>query len=475
MRSLSFCCLLFLAVSFLVGCADEKPAPTAKVSKGNNRFEVFGDKPKSLPEEKAAKSKPIDKESATKEEPESLTFVDSDWPRMFGPTNDSHSPERIVCNHWPASGPKEIWRNEVGIGYSTPIISDGRVIVLHRVEDEELVECFDLESGDSLWQHRYPTTYVCEFEYSSGPYSTPAVQDGLVYTFGAQWQARCLNLEDGSVVWERDLSEDYPLEEGLFGFGASPYLDDERIVINLGSSEAGVVALDLKTGETLWTATNHRAGYATPRLGHPHGKPTLFVVTYEGIVALDPVDGTEHWFESFFPKAPASVNATSPITWDNRVLMVTGPGPGALCVACQPDGSHAIAWRNRRLLDSQFNPLMKVGKHVFGFMSSRNDSAALRCVNIKSSKEVWSYKSDLERGTGIIADDRLLLWGEHGHLAVMEIDFEEPKLVWFSEEPLLETPCYSAPALSRGLLVLRNEGTLICLDTRPADAESDSE
>lgn len=80
----------------------------------------------------------------------------------------------------------------------------------------------------------------------------------------------------------------------------------------------------------------------------------------------------------------------------------------------------------------------------------------------------WDYPSDLKRGTGIVAADQLLLWGETGYLAVFDLNPEVPCPVYFTDFPLLEEPCYSTPALARGLLYLRNEGTLVCYRARPA-------
>lgn len=387
---------------------------------------------------------------------------------MFGPTNDSHTPEVVAPESWSPAGPPEVWRCEVGGGYSSPVVAEGRVVVLHRQDDEEVVEAFDALTGDSLWTHRYPTDLVCPYDYSNGPYGTPTIRNGRVYSFGGQWQARCLDLPDGSVVWSRNLRDDYePLTIKGFPYGASPWIDDERLVINLGDQDAGIVALDPETGQTVWAATDHRASYATPRYAKPHGEPTLYVFTFEGLVALNPRDGRVRWIEEHRPRSPLSVNATTPVVWGDRVLAVTGPGPGAVCFETTPGGTARRVWEDRRVIDSQFNTLMAVGGNVYGYTSSRNFQASLRCVSLDTGKLQWEHQSELKRGSGLIAGDRLLLFGEAGHLAVVEADPAVPRIAYFSEGPLLEAPCYSSPALSGGLLYLRNVGSLVCYRARP--------
>jgi outer membrane protein assembly factor BamB len=343
-----------------------------------------------------------------------------------------------------------------------------RLILLHRLGDEEIVACLDADTGRPRWEFRYPTHYKCQYRYSSGPYSTPIIDAQRVYAVGAEGVMRCLRADDGSLLWKRDLTREYGLAEGLFAVGATPLLDDGRLIFNLGAADrnAGIVALDAKSGETLWTATDHRAGYATPIAATMHGRRLVFVVTYEGLVALDPADGRVWWSVEHRPMAPDSVNATSPVVNGDLVLLVTGPGPGSVCLRVLPEGGYEEVWRDRRVLDSQFNPLAALGGYVFGFTSSRQGGASLRCIELATGRCCWSFDSDLDRGTLLAADGKLLVLGEQGHLAALSADPRQARLLAITQPPLLAAPCYSAPALHRGLLYLRNEETLLCLDLR---------
>jgi outer membrane protein assembly factor BamB len=343
-----------------------------------------------------------------------------------------------------------------------------RLILLHRVGDDEVIECLDPETGRPRWEFRYPTHYQCRYRYSSGPYSTPVIDAQRVYAVGAEGVLHCLRADNGELIWRRNLSEEYAVAEGLFGVGSSPLLEDGKLIFNLGAADrdAGIIALDAATGRTLWTATDHHAGYATPIAATIHGRRLLFVVTCEGLVALDPADGRVLWQLDHQPQAPDSVNATSPIVQGDLVLMVTGPGPGSLCLRVKPDGGCHEQWRDRRVLDSQFNPLAALGGYVFGFTSSRQGGASLRCVELATGRLCWSWDSQLDRGTLLAADGKLILLGEHGHLAALAADPRQPRLLSMTPEPLLAAPCYSAPALFRGRLYLRNERTLLCLDLR---------
>jgi hypothetical protein len=185
-------------------------------------------------------------------------------------------------------------------------------------------------------------------------------------------------------------------------------------------------------------------------------------------VALDPQDGSVFWSIEQRPKAPDSLNATSPVVSGDRVLMVTGPGPGALCVRVLPGGGYEEMWRDRRVLDSQFNPLVCTGGYIYGYTSSRHGGAVLRCVEVATGRMCWEWDSPLDRGTMLAADGKLILLGEHGHLAAVALDPHQARVVAPLIEPILAAPCYSTPALHRGRLYVRNEAALLALDLRAA-------
>ncbi|MCO6457216.1 MAG: PQQ-like beta-propeller repeat protein [Pirellulaceae bacterium] len=395
------------------------------------------------------------------------------WPNLFGPRHNSVSAETGIRTLWPAEGPPVLWERPVGTGYNSPIAQDDQLILLHRQGDEEHLECFHVETGQTLWRTSYPTSYQNKYHYSHGPYSTPALDDERIYAVSAEGCLHCVRRDDGRIEWRRPLYEEYGVKLGAFAVAASPLVDGPRLIFNLGAGDrgAGIIALDKLTGQTLWTATDHAASCATPCAATLHGRRLVFVVTYEGLVALESETGRVLWQIEHRPKAPDSINATSPLVVGDRVVMVSGPGPGALVVRVLADGQYEELWRDRRVLDSQFNNLVCVGDHLYGFSSKRQDGATFRCVELDTGRLRWHWVSDLARGCVLAVDGHFLLWGEHGHLAALEIDTTRPLVRSLTTSPLLETPCYSAPALHRGLLFVRNEQKLVCLNLRRETAE----
>lgn len=390
------------------------------------------------------------------------------WPKLHGPSGHSTSGETGLATSWEKAGPPEIWRRKIGTGYSSPVVTDAGLFLLHRLDDFERLECLDPETGDCRWKCEYATNYKCQVRYSSGPYSTPVIDGDRVFAQSAEGALRCLSVESGKVLWKRELSREYEVPETEWGVGHSPCVSQGRVFINLGGTpSAGVIALDAMTGETLWSATDYRSSYATPVLATMHGREHLFVFNSQGCVSLDPADGRERWFVEFgIGRRTGSANAVSPLVSGDLLLLTAGPGPGCLCLRILPSSDYEEVWRERRVLDSQFNNQILLNGHVYGFTSKWQGESNLVCLDLRTGKARWKWTSDLGRGSGLAADGRLILLGEAGHLASLDATPEGPKIRAFTTEPLLEAPCYSAPALHRGLLYVRNERCIRCLNLR---------
>jgi outer membrane protein assembly factor BamB len=115
----------------------------------------------------------------------------SDWPQFLGPNRDGSYRGPALLETWPAGGPRVVWKKQVGQGFSGSVIAQGRLILFHRVGNNEVVESLDARTGASQWQYSYPTSYRDDFGFDEGPRSVPVIADGVVYTFGAECHLAC--------------------------------------------------------------------------------------------------------------------------------------------------------------------------------------------------------------------------------------------------------------------------------------------
>ena len=74
-------------------------------------------------------------------------LIEEDWPKFLGPQGNNVSRETGLLQKWPAEGPPVLWDKAVGTGYSAPSVLGKRLVLHHRVGDEEIVQCFDATTG----------------------------------------------------------------------------------------------------------------------------------------------------------------------------------------------------------------------------------------------------------------------------------------------------------------------------------------
>lgn len=377
------------------------------------------------------------------------------WPCWGGPRGGHHYDGNLGWNAPPST---PVWRVIVGEGYSSPIIGGGRVLLQHRVGKTERIECWEVKTGQAHWRADFPATFECRVDYSSGPYSTPATDNEFVFAVGAAGELRALRLRDGELVWHRALINEFAGRHSMFPFGASPLLVGGVVIVPVGGGRAnsGIIAFDKRDGREVWAATSDSRGYASPALATFHGKTAVCVLTHENVVVLEPTNGAVWWRETFRPKNPDVITATTPIQIDDSIL-VSAYQVGSACFQVLPNGARRTMWEAKRGLDSQHNNLVTGDYGVLGF-SARDHS--LWCIAPRSGECRWKWSSDAGRGSLVSAKDGVLLWGETGRLAWLRPDQRGCQCDWITN-PLVDGPCYASPAVGDGFLVLRGAREMV--------------
>src|SRR5262245_37813973 len=81
-----------------------------------------------------------------------------EWARWRGPSQNGVSADTGLVSSWTVNGENQLWRAEF-IGRSTPVAFDGRVCAVgrtgHDISKQEVVTCWDAETGKALWEHRF--------------------------------------------------------------------------------------------------------------------------------------------------------------------------------------------------------------------------------------------------------------------------------------------------------------------------------
>lgn len=389
------------------------------------------------------------------------------WPSLTGPNRDRSCSAQFAISVKGVVEPRIRWRLNVGEGYSSPVVSKEFVFVQYREGDFDLLEARNLQTGELEWTRSVPTTFVCQVAYSDGPYATPCLDQQRIVSLTADGLLICNAIADGAEFWRRDLKTDFEVEPYTFGYGPGLLMHEGRIFINVGGGKAssGIVALDSLDGSTIWQSTSDRWSYAPPNTIEFQGAICGVFLTRDHLRVLRLHDGTEVDSFELFSKIPDSINSVSPIVHGNQIFTVVGPGPGIRRTDLSSAGKLQLVWSDRRILDSQFNQIGRAHDGtIVGFTSARTTAEVLRGVDPEFGSVRWELDSKLGRGQILIAEDRLVCTGEYGDLLVCEFNDHELHVVYESDEPILDPPCYSAPAPFGNAIFWRNEKEIVAVE-----------
>ena len=180
--------------------------------------------------------------------------VDSDWPRFLGPSDDGVSPETHLLDVIPENGLPAVWEIAKGTGYTSPVIADGRLVFFDRIDDEEIIDCLDPETGKRFWHVGYPVEYSDRYGFNNGPRASAMIDNGKVYTLGVTSVLTCLDLKTGTLLWQRDLDAEFDVADYFFGHGSCPVVYDGKGNHQSRRCRGGlsVAAFDQHTGKLAW-------------------------------------------------------------------------------------------------------------------------------------------------------------------------------------------------------------------------------
>ena len=388
-----------------------------------------------------------------------VSAASQDWPQFLGVDRDGRYPER-VGTAWTGDGPRETWRREVGAGFAGPVVSDGRLILFHRVGGTEVVEALEAETGRELWRHESPTTYRDDFGFDEGPRSAPVVSDGRVVTFGAQGVLQVLDVETGRPSWSVETHRRYGVRKGFFGAAGVPLVTGGLVIANVGGPEAGIVAFDVETGEERWVATRDEASYSSGVAVTLAGEPLAVFLTRNLLVGLDPRTGAERFREAWRARLRASVNAATPMVVDDLVFVSAEYGPGAGVFRMGGEQLEPL-WRSNDVMSNHYATSVHHDGTLYGYHGRQEFGPSLRAVDLQSGTVHWS-EDRFGAGAILVADDQLVVMRESGELVVADASPEGFAVL--ARAQVLPGVVRAYPALASGRLYVRNTDTLVSLD-----------
>lgn len=397
-----------------------------------------------------------------------------DWPQWQGRDRNAISRETGLLQQWPTDGPPLAWRiDNLGGGDSAPAIAAGRLFGMSAKDGQEVVWALSEANGETIWV----TPLGPEFEQShsqskEGPGGTPTVDGKLLYVIGMGGRVVCLRIDDGSIVWQRHLQDDFGGEVPAWSFRESPLIDGEKLICTPGGEDATIVALNKLTGETIWQSQvpdNPKAAYSSAIAIDFDGQRQYVQLTARTVVGVAAEDGRFLWRYDH-PANPHGINCTTPLHHDGHVFASSAYGAGGGVVKLSKDASGEFTTEevffSKRMQNHHGGVILHDGA-LYG-ANGGNGGGNLICIDFQTGKVLWDERRGehrIPKGSIAYADDRLYFRTEEGTVLLIEPSREQYiERGRFEQPDRTDLPAWAHPVIANGKLYIRDQNLLLCYD-----------
>jgi outer membrane protein assembly factor BamB len=394
----------------------------------------------------------------------------NDWPSWRGPYRSGIAVDETgLQSEWSDDGPELKWQIDgLGRGYSSIAISDGRIFTMGKRKSGCELIAFDLNGGRELWAISVR---------GGNPNCTPTVDGGLVYALGRDGHLVAADVATGKIAWQKDFPKDFggSMMSG-WGYSESPLIDGDRLVCTPGAKDAVVVALDKRTGETIWKSVmpdigkrgKDGAGYSSIVISHARDVKQYIQLTGRGVISIDAESGKQLW--AYNRIANGTANISTPLVKGDSVFCSTGYGTGAALLQVVKEGNELVA-KEKYFLDAKKMQNHHGGMIVYAdhiYCGHGHNNGFPLCINFLTGEEVWSGGRGPGGGSAaiLLADGHLYFRYEDGTMALIEATSEEYRLKGSFKLATKNGKSWPHPVIVDGLLYARDQNALLCYDIR---------
>ena len=403
----------------------------------------------------------------------------------------------LLNREWNARPPRQIWKWLVGGGYSAFAVVNEFLYTMEQRDDQEAVVCYDAVNGNKLWSHAWPGRFE-ESMGGTGPRSTPTIDHGDVFAYGAFGRLVCLNAVTGELKWAVDTIQG--TKNLRWAMSGSPLVYDNLVIVNPGAqtpnrSGKALVAYDRRDGSIVWSSGKYQAGYASPMLVKLRGRLQILLFDGAGLGGYDPELGTELWRLPWQTQGDSGINVAQPIVLEREhlpsptlgatigslgmqphverageVFIASGYSRGGALIRVTPEGAGWKAeevWRTpRSTMRCKFSSPIEHKGFIYGL-----DDGNLQCIDLADGEVKWTDKRRPTEGKAhgngqlLRSGDLLVVLTEYGEVALVEANPDQFKELG-RIKVLDGDKTWNNPALAGGLLYIRNHVEMACVDLR---------
>jgi outer membrane protein assembly factor BamB len=395
-----------------------------------------------------------------------LAGAKNEWPQFLGPQRNGISTETGLLDTFSPDGPKKVWQVKGGVGMSGLAVSRDRVLTLVQKEGKQWLVALNAKTGESIWQ----TALAPEYHngMGDGPRATPAVTDDRVFAFTGEGILVAVNFSDGKILWSHSLLEELRGKPADYGMACSPLVVGNLVIVTAGAPGATVVAKDVATGKTAWTAGDDAIGYSSPALLDVGGQRQVVVSAGSSVLGLVPTSGAILWQYPYV--TDFNCNIATPLAFKDQVFVSSGENHGSVLLALKPNQSKfdvEKVWASlgpKSTMRNEWQTSVLLDGYLYGFdnVGGAGPVSHLTCINAATGERLWQ-KLRFGKGNLIAADGKLLISTLEGELVIVRAT---PKGFDEMGRAAVCGSTRQAPALAGGLLYLRDGQDIVCVDMR---------
>lgn len=318
------------------------------------------------------------------------------------------------------------------------------------------MSALSLASGELRWSDTYQARFEQRYDarsFGNGPYATPVVADGTLFTYDAHGVLTAYDARSGKRRWRVDFSRRLAVADVEYGVTASPLLVDGKCIVQAGGLRTGgVVAVDATTGETVWSWEGDRPGYASPVLATIDDTQQVITQTQVNVVGLNAKTGKLLWKIPY--RAGNNNNIVTPVVIDDRVtLSGYHMGTEARRIVRGWRGWTATKlWHTREVWSFLSTPVA-MGGWLYGYSDTKR--GRLYTLDLRTGELVWSSRGRMADHANLIATpNAILVLADDGTLTVYR--HERAALQKVASYIVAEGETWAHPAVSNGHLIVKD-------------------
>lgn len=376
------------------------------------------------------------------------------WKQFRGNNLDGQSLETDLSNQWPGNGLEQLWKIQLGEGFSEVLVEADVCYTMHSIQIDstsgtENIAAFDANTGKKIWDTKVDSIFIDPDGWGNGPRSTPAMDEQSLYCFSSFGKLVAVSKKDGKIIWTKDFVAEYGSQFPRWGFSSSPIIVDGMLVIETGGKDKkAFTAFNKETGDVIWTKGEGESSYCSPT-----------VATIDGVKQIVFANGNTLY--SFNTAGDTLWTFTMPLGNPTAVPLFIAPNKffesyisrvGGFIVEINDGKPSQIAAATD--LKNHWSSSVYFEDHIYGF-----DNATLKCVSTDSLSTKW-VKRGLGKGSLILADKKLYVLSDKGKLVM--VDTKADVYTQLAEFQAIEGKSWTAPSIANGRIYVRNLTEMAC-------------